>query len=73
MTDNLLQTVHLGGKKVKLQIWDTAGQEQFRTITRSYFRGAQGIVLVYDARGRRRTSVGGAATPWRGGGGDAAG
>ena len=51
--DFKIKTVHLGGKKVKLQIWDTAGQEQFRTITRSYFRGAQGIVLVYDITDRR--------------------
>ncbi|CAH9127859.1 unnamed protein product, partial [Cuscuta epithymum] len=38
----------VGGKKLKLIFWDTAGQERFRTLTTSFYRGAQGIVLVYD-------------------------
>jgi Ras-related protein Rab-8A len=47
-----LQTVPIDNHVVKLQIWDTAGQERFRTITTSYFRGAQGILLVYDVQDR---------------------
>lgn len=42
------------GKKCKLSIWDTAGQERFRTLTSSYYRGAQGIIFVYDVT-RRET------------------
>ncbi|XP_068090839.1 ras-related protein Rab-8B-like isoform X1 [Hyperolius riggenbachi] len=42
------KTVHIDGTQIKLQIWDTAGQERFHTLSVSYFRGAQGFVLVYD-------------------------
>ncbi|EFP92287.2 uncharacterized protein PGTG_18502 [Puccinia graminis f. sp. tritici CRL 75-36-700-3] len=40
------------GKRYKLSIWDTAGQERFRTLTSSYYRGAQGVLLVYDVTNR---------------------
>ncbi|KAB2089587.1 hypothetical protein ES319_A03G072100v1 [Gossypium barbadense] len=43
-----IRTVEQDGKTLKLQIWDTAGQERFRTITSSYYRGAHGIIIVYD-------------------------
>jgi len=50
--DFKIRTVEIQGKVVKLQIWDTAGQERFRTITSSYYRGAHGIVVVYDITDR---------------------
>jgi len=46
--DFRFRTVTIDKKTVKLQIWDTAGQERFRTITSAYYRGADGIIMVYD-------------------------
>ncbi|CCE66194.1 hypothetical protein TPHA_0P00360 [Tetrapisispora phaffii CBS 4417] len=46
--DFKIKTVEINGRKIKLQLWDTAGQERFRTITTAYYRGAMGIILVYD-------------------------
>lgn len=40
--------MHIVIKAFQLQIWDTAGQERFRTITQSYYRSANGVIIVYD-------------------------
>jgi len=62
-TDNTFQEIHMStigldyrlktmtlnsGKQVKVQIWDTAGQDRFRAITKNYYKGAHGIILIYD-------------------------
>lgn len=46
--DLKVKIMNVKNQKVKLTIWDTAGQEQFRTLTSAYYRGAHGVVLVYD-------------------------
>ena len=47
--DYRLKTMILDDHKiVKVQLWDTAGQDKFRAITRNYYKGARGIILMYD-------------------------
>jgi small GTP-binding protein len=46
--DFKIKIINLEDKLIKLQIWDTAGQERFRTITKTYYKGANGIILTYD-------------------------
>nr|XP_057946572.1 ras-related protein Rab-15-like [Doryrhamphus excisus] len=46
--DFKMKTLDIDGIKVRVQIWDTAGQERYQTITKQYYRRAQGIIFVYD-------------------------
>ena len=46
--DFKVKTIEMDKKIIKIQSWDTAGQCRFRTITNSYYRGAHGIIIVYD-------------------------
>lgn len=46
--DFRFRSLTLQQRKIKLQIWDTAGQERYRTITNAYYKGAEGIILVFD-------------------------
>ncbi|KAJ9480082.1 putative GTP-binding protein YPT1 (putative) [Pseudozyma hubeiensis] len=50
--DYRIKGIEVGGKRFKLSIWDTAGQERFRTLTSSYYRGAQGVIITYDVTQR---------------------
>ncbi|CAO1427575.1 unnamed protein product [Diamesa serratosioi] len=51
--DFSMKTMQIDGKKIKLQIWDTAGHERFRSITSSYYRSANGVIIVYDITKRQ--------------------
>ena len=47
--DYKLKTVRLdNGKTIKVQLWDTAGQDKYRTIAKNYYKGSHGILLLYD-------------------------
>ncbi|CAI4231251.1 unnamed protein product [Auanema sp. JU1783] len=50
--DFRVTSMNIDGNRVKLAIWDTAGQERFRTLTPSYYRGAQGVICVFDVTNR---------------------
>jgi Ras-related protein Rab-18 len=54
--DFKVKHINIDGNSVKLAIWDTAGQERFRTLTPSYYRNAQGAILVYDVCSRQSFS-----------------
>lgn len=46
--DFRFRTLQINKSTVRLQIWDTAGQERYRTITKAYYKGADGILVVFD-------------------------
>lgn len=50
--DFKLQSFNLGNKHIKLQLWDTAGQERFKSLTTSYYRSADGIIILFDITNR---------------------
>ena len=50
--DFRFKCLEIGDRKCKLQIWDTAGQERFKTVTSAYYRGADGIIIVFDQTDR---------------------
>ena len=50
--DFKVKHMDVNDKRVKITVWDTAGQERFRTLTSSYYRGAQGVIMVYDVTRR---------------------
>lgn len=51
--DFRIKTLEIDNVFVKMQIWDTAGQERFKTITSSYYKGAHGLILVFDLTDRQ--------------------
>ena len=50
--DFKIKTIKIDDKYIKLQLWDTGGQERFKTITRSYYRGSHGIIMIFDITSR---------------------
>lgn len=46
--DFKIKTLQVDNKKIKFTIWDTAGQDRFRTITQNYYRGSDGVIFTYS-------------------------
>jgi len=46
------KTVSVDGQEISIELYDTAGQERFRKVTSSYFRGGQGVMIVFDVNSR---------------------
>ena len=42
------KTLEINGRKIKLDIWDTAGQEKYRSLTKIFYSNSQGVIIVYD-------------------------
>jgi small GTP-binding protein len=42
----------IDGKKIKIKLWDTAGQEQYKSLTKNFYRNANGIIIVFDVTNR---------------------
>uniref|UniRef100_A0A8D8SIK4 Ras and EF-hand domain-containing protein n=1 Tax=Cacopsylla melanoneura TaxID=428564 RepID=A0A8D8SIK4_9HEMI len=51
--DFQMKTIRVDERNVALQLWDTAGQERFRSMTKNYFRRADGVMLLYDVTNER--------------------
>ena len=47
-----MKTLNIGDKRVKIQLWDTAGTERFQTLTQAYYKGSSLVLLVYDVTSR---------------------
>lgn len=48
----IYKIIDVEGTKIKLQIWDTAGQDKYKTITKNYYRNSQGVLIVYGVDSR---------------------
>lgn len=46
------KVVNFNGVRIKLQIWDTAGQEKYKTITQTYYRKSEGVLIVFGIDSR---------------------